>query len=112
MSTFRFRGGSGESYPYSLMPWQESSSLTREGGIFLFAKGSEDAPIPVFLEEADDIRAAVAASLAQRDSAQSVHGAHLLFIRAEQDRERRQREKLDLVATHQPVMNVATAHEE
>ena len=42
------------------------------------------------------------------DTAQSVHGADLLFIHIEPDSE----ERLDLVAGYQPVMNVATAYEE
>jgi hypothetical protein len=112
VTTFLFHGLSGQRYLYSLMPWHDASTLTREGGTFLFAKGSADASTPVFVAAANDIRAAIAKALGPRDTAQSVHGADLLFIHIEQDPERRHRETMDLVAAYQPVMNVATAHEE
>ena len=112
MTTFLFQGLSGKGYLYSLVPWHDPSALTRQRGTYLFAKGSADAPTPVFIKEANNLRAAVADALVPRDTAQSVHGADLLFIRIEPDPERRQQERLDLVAAYQPVMNVATAYEE
>jgi hypothetical protein len=110
--TFPFQGLSGKRYLYSLMSWHDLSMLTPLHGNYLFAKGRADAPTPVFIKEADNIRVAVATSLVQRSTAQSVHGADLLFIRVEQDPEQRHLESLDLLAGYQPVMNVATAHEE
>lgn len=112
MSTFLFQGLSGQRYIYGLMAWHDLALLTRQRGIYLFAKGSAEAPIPVFIKEANNIRAAVSDAVVPRDTAQSVHGADLLFIHVEQDPERRHQEKQDLVAAYQPVMNVPTAHGE
>lgn len=108
VTTFLFQGLSGKGYLYSLAPWHDPSALTLQRGTYLFAKGSADAPTPVFIDEANNLRAAVAQALVPRNMAQSIHGADLLFIHIEPDPE----ERLDLVAGYQPVMNVATAYEE
>ena len=111
MVTFLFQGISGRQYAYLDRPWQDST-LSGEHGIYILAKGTVTDPVPVFIRDAISLRVALALDLVQRNTAQSVHGASLLFVRSEPDTEKRLHETLDLVAGYQPVMNVPTSHEE
>lgn len=111
MAAFLFQGISGKRYAYLDTSWQDST-LSAEHGIYILAKGTVTDPVPVFIRDAISLRAALALDLVQRNTAQSVHGASLLFVRSEPDMQKRLHETLDLVAGYQPVMNVPTSHEE
>jgi hypothetical protein len=104
---FPFQGHSRKHYSYLLMRGSEIANLPRQAGNYIFAKGDSSAPIPIFIEAADGLRASVSDSNLWT-LAQSNHGATLICFHTnpKADRGMREAEKKDLIDHYAPPMNM------
>jgi hypothetical protein len=104
---FPFQGNSRKRYSYLLMRGSEIASLPRQAGNYIFAKGDSNAPIPIFIEASDGVRASVNGSNLW-SLAQSVHGATFIGFHTnpKADRGVREAEKKDLIDHYAPPMNM------
>jgi hypothetical protein len=110
MSMQPFQGASGQYYDFAL---SQLPDITRASGVFILAKmvprnpawaGFE--PQPVFVGQADSIYHAITTTT-YWNIAKLEHDATLIYVRLRADTQARQTEVDDLVAKHQPPMNMA-----
>jgi hypothetical protein len=105
-NTFKFHGRAGH-YTYWLMQAPRAHGLPMQAGLYIFAAADAAKPQPVFIEETRSLLGSRGSISQQWKIAQKDHGASLFYIHCVPWQAIRQKEKDDLVAKHQPVMNSA-----
>jgi hypothetical protein len=111
MPDFHFQGTSGKTYKYFLAP-EDVTTMQRQAGNYILAKGHVRNPIPVFIECTNGLRARIAEQMASDTwkIASDPYGFTLLYIHPDGDtvRSTRQAEYLDILDFYHPPMNRET----
>ncbi len=102
MAAFTFTGASGARYECPQLPWDAPAQIPRSGGILILASGTHMDPHPVLI--LDDGRLQTLFFKISTLAATNF-GAHLLYVRLQNEERLRAPEARDLIAAYNPLMN-------
>jgi hypothetical protein len=101
-----FEGLEGTKYSFSYIAPQGRNSIPRQAGLYILADGGAGHPRIDYIERAAILRDAIMELLESNTwKMADEFGAHDLYIRAVPHAAQRQSEFVDLLLTHNPIMN-------
>jgi hypothetical protein len=108
MVTFQFRGTSGKTYSYTLVP-EDLTTMPRQAGNYILARGHVQDPIPLFIECTEGLGEGISKQMVSDTwkTASDPYGFTLLYIHPDGNSSRPLRiaEYLDILDFYHPPMN-------